>query len=66
MLRSLSLWAAHGGCAVAPEAAHAARLCNLRRLLNDTDQYLVRLQASAAFGFLCGGRRMGMKMIKSL
>ena len=52
MLRSLSLWAAHGGCAVAPEAARAARLRNLLRLLNGADQDLVRLQASAAFRFL--------------
>ena len=52
---------------VAPEAARAAQLHNLRRLINGADQYLVRLQqTSAAFGFLCGGRRMGMRMIKSL
>ena len=39
-------------CAVAPKAAHAARLHDLRRLLNGADQYLVRVQSSSAFGFL--------------
>ena len=66
MLRTLSLLAVLGGCAVVKEAASAARLLNLRRVLNGADQYLVRFQTSAAFGFLCGVWRMGMKMIKSL
>ena len=43
-------------CAVAPEAALAARLHNLRRLLNGADQYLVRVHASAAFGYGFGGQ----------
>ena len=66
MLRTLSLLAVLDGCAVAKEAARAARLLNLRRVLDGADQYLVRFQASAAFGFLCGVWRMRMKMIKSL
>ena len=33
---------------------------------NGADQYHVRLQGSASFRFLCGSRRMGMRMIKSL
>ena len=57
---------AYGCGAVALEAAHAARLSNLRRLLNGADQYHFRLQSSAALRFLCGGRRMGIRMIKSL
>ena len=51
---------------VATEAVRTARLLNLRKLLYGTDQFLVRLQTSAAFGFLCGGRRMGIRMNKSL
>ena len=39
-------------CAVALEAARAARLHDLRRLLNGADQFLVRVQSSSAFGFL--------------
>ena len=41
-------------CEVAPEAARAAQLRNLHRFLNGADQYLVWIQTSAAFGFLCG------------
>ena len=39
-------------CAVAPEAARAAWLHNLHRLLNGADQYLVRVQSSSAVWFL--------------
>ena len=39
-------------CAVALEAARAAQLHDLRRLLNGADQFLVRVQSSSAFGFL--------------
>ena len=63
MLSTFSLQAALGCGAVAPEAAHTARLRNLRRLLNGADQYLVWLHASAAFRFSCGGRRLRMRMI---
>ena len=43
-------------CAVAAEAALAALLHNLHRLLNGTYQYLVRVHASAAFGCGFGGQ----------
>ena len=57
----------HVCCAVAPETAYTARFAQAVQVAQTAQiDNSVRLEASAAFRYLCGSRRMGIRMIKSL